>query len=599
MKRPVALLVVALILDGCSTPDSAPTQPPPTRNIDEFFSAFTDEWVRANPNLARSSRYFTGAEQDRLERELSPETRDYQHQRVELAKRGLEELRKYDRDQLTETQRLSMDVMEWQLDMVVRDEQFLDYTFPIQQMNGANVNLLETLTVRHPVNSERDAENYVAALGQVSTRLDEAIKEHQGIDARGIIPPTFILKATIKQLQGFVDTAVPQNPFVLVFSQKMEDVSDIPAHRRHELRAEAEKIVSSRIYPAWKRAIAVLQAQLPRSSDEAGISQYKGGAEAYEHFLRRFTTTELTAEQIHEIGLREVALIEEKMDAILRTLGRTTGSVKERIEKLSQDLQYAKPTSEPSRAQIMRDIDVFIRDAEKRAELLFDIRPKSPVIAQPFPSFREANAAASYNAPPVDGSRPGIYQYPRRLSNMTKFGLKSVTYHEAVPGHHFDISLQVENKALPRFRQIRAFGGISSRTEGWALYAENLAAESGWYDGDPEGLLGQLEAALFRARRLVVDTGLLAKHWTRQQAIDFGIEASEVERYVVYPGQACSYMIGKLKLVELREKAKTALGDKFSLRDYHNLILQTGSVPLNLLEREVEHWIRSRDASAP
>jgi uncharacterized protein (DUF885 family) len=177
---------------------------------------------------------------------------------------------------------------------------------------------------------------------------------------------------------------------------------------------------------------------------------------------------------------------------------------------------------------------------------------------------------------------------------MTKFGLRSVTYHEAVPGHHFDNALQVENKTLPRFRQIRAFGGISARGEGWGLYAERLAAESGWYDGDPEGLLGQLEAELFRARRLVVDTGLHAKHWTRQQAIDYGIEPSEVARYAVYPGQACSYMIGELKLVELREKARKALGDKFSLREYHNLVLDTGTVPLNLLENQVDSWIRAK-----
>jgi uncharacterized protein (DUF885 family) len=267
--------------------------------------------------------------------------------------------------------------------------------------------------------------------------------------------------------------------------------------------------------------------------------------------------------------------------------------VKERIEKLRQDLRYPTPSSAQSRSQILQDIGRFIRDAEKRAESLFDIRPKSPVIVQAFPSFREENAAANYNAPPVDGSRPGVYQYPLRLNNMTKFGLRSVTYHEAVPGHHFDIALQIENESLPCFRQIRAFGGISARTEGWALYAERLAAESGWYDGDPEGLLGQLEAALFRARRLVVDTGLHAKHWTRQQAIDYGVETSEVERYVVYPGQACSYMIGQMKLVELREKAKSALGDKFSLREYHNLILKTGTVPLDLMQREVERWIRS------
>ncbi len=210
----------------------------------------------------------------------------------------------------------------------------------------------------------------------------------------------------------------------------------------------------------------------------------------------------------------------------------------------------------------MRDIDGILADALKRSALLFDIRPKSPVIAQPFPRFREANAAANYNAPAPDGSRPGTFQFPRRIDNMTKFGLRSIVYHETVPGHHFQVALQVEDKNLPRFRQIRALGGISAMSEGWGLYAERLAAESGWYGDDVEGLLGQLYYELFRARRLVVDTGLHAMKWTRQQGIDFGIEASEVERYAVFPGQACSYMIGELKIIELREKAKKALGDK-------------------------------------
>ena len=257
----------------------------------------------------------------------------------------------------------------------------------------------------------------------------------------------------------------------------------------------------------------------------------KGGPEAYAFFLRRFTTTNLTADQIHEIGLQQVARIETQMDGLLRKLGRTAGPVKDRIEKLRLDLQYPNPTSDESRAQIMRDADAIVRDAEKRAALLFDVRPKAPVTVQPFPRFREANAAANYNAPAPDGSRPGIVQIPRRIERMTTFGLRSLLYHEAVPGHHFHIALQVENKDLPRFMQVRALGGISAITEGWGLYAERLAAESGWYGDDIEGQLGQLDEELFRARRLVVDTGLHAKHWTRQQAIDYGIEASEVERY--------------------------------------------------------------------
>src|SRR5262249_15892492 len=199
----------------------------------------------------------------------------------------------------------------------------------------------------------------------------------------------------------------------------------------------------------------------------------------------------------------------------------------------------------------------------------------------------------SYSAPSPDGSRPGTFQYPLRPSQMTKFGLRSVVYHETVPGHHFQIALQVENTTLPRFRQLGTFGGNGAFGEGWGLYAEHLAAESGWYGGDPEGLLGQLNWELFRARRLVVDTGLHAEHWTRQQAIDYGIEPSEVDRYVVWPGQACSYMIGELKLIELREKARQALGDKFSLREFHNVILRTGNVPFEVLGHEIDSYIAS------
>jgi uncharacterized protein (DUF885 family) len=241
----------------------------------------------------------------------------------------------------------------------------------------------------------------------------------------------------------------------------------------------------------------------------------------------------------------------------------------------------------------MVDVEKILRDAQKRSESLFDRRPKAAVVAQPYPRFREANAAASYNGPSPDGSRPGTIQIPLRPERLTKFGLRTLIYHEGVPGHHFQIALQTEDPSLPKFRQLRAFGGISALSEGWGLYAERLAAESGWYNDDTEGLLGQLDAELFRARRLVVDTGIHTQHWTRQQAIDYGIEASEIERYVVNPGQACSYMMGELKILELRDKARKALGDKFSFYQFHNTVLSTGTVPLELLERQVDNYIRA------
>jgi uncharacterized protein (DUF885 family) len=565
--------------------------------IDDFFREFTDEWIRISPNLATSLRYFTGEEQDRLERQLTPLTIASARQRLQVARKGLAQLWKFDRTGMTETQRVSAEVMKWQLEMVVAEEPYWDYSFPLEQMNGWNVSAVERFTVARPLSKPRDAENYVAALGQVSVRMEEAIAESRRLAGKNIIPPRFILEATIKQMQSFVDPSPGQNPFVTAFADKMAALSEgttaIPAAQREQLRAEAEKVVGTQIYPAWKKATATLQAQLPRSTNDAGLWRLKGGPEAYAFFLRRYTTTNLTADQIHEIGLQQVSRIETQMDGLLRKLGRTAGSVKDRTEKLRLDLQYPNPTSDESRAQIMRDADAIVRDAEKRAALLFDLRPKAPVTVQPFPRFREANAAANYNAPAPDGSRPGTVQIPRRIERMTTFGLRSLLYHEAVPGHHFHIALQVENKDLPRFMQVRALGGISAITEGWGLYAERLAAESGWYGDDIEGQLGQLDSELFRARRLVVDTGLHAKRWTRQQAIDYGIEASEVERYAVYPGQACSYMIGELKILELRDKAQKALGNRFALREFHNTVLRAGSVPLQVLEGQVDTYINA------
>ncbi len=588
-------LAVGVALTAAPTFGQSPNAP---ASIDDFLRDFTADWIRHDPNQATSDRYFSGDEQDRLERQLTPQTLAWKRDRIQRARQGLAELRKFNRASLTETQRISADLMEWQLNELVREEAFFDYAFPLEQMNGVNVRLVETLTVRHPLLTERDAENYVAALGEVRAQMEDAIAEARRLETKNVIPPKFILQATVKQMQGFADPAPSQNPFVTAFDGKMAAIQSLTEAKRRELRAAAEKVVGDDIYPAWKKAIALLEAQSAKATDDAGLWRLKGGADAYTYFLHRYTTTNLTAAEIHEVGLKHVEQIESQMDVLLRRLGRTAGSVKDRVEKLKLDLQYPNPTSEESRAQIMRDIDGILVDAQKRAALLFDLRPKSPIVAQAFPRFREANAAANYNSPAPDGSRPGTFQYPRRIDKMTRFGLRSTVYHETVPGHHFQIALQVENKDLPRFRQIGAFGGISALSEGWGLYAERLAAESGWYGDDVEGLLGQLDSELFRARRLVVDTGLHAMKWTRQQGIDYGIEASEVERYTVNPGQACSYMIGELKIIELREKAKKALGDKFSLREYHNAVLRTGTVPLELLERQVDAYISAAGAKA-
>jgi uncharacterized protein (DUF885 family) len=584
MKPLMAVVIASLAVAACGAPPEAPS-------IDVFFDTFTADWVRMSPNQAISARYFSGAEQDTLETQMTPMTREWRQRRVDMARRGLAQLATYDRDLLNDTDRVSADLMKWQLEMLVEGDKYEDYFFPFEQFAGANVNLPNALTIVHPINTEKDAANYVARLGQVAARMDEAIADASARAQKGMVPPRFILEATIAQMEQFISTPPARNPFVAVFNDRMAAVSAIPAAARERMRAEAERITARQVYPAWQRALALLRPLQAGATDVAGLSRFPGGTEAYAYLLRAYTSTNLTADEIHQIGLREVARLEREMDTIFRKLGRQQGSIPARVEQLEKDLAY--PITEAGRTTIMADANAIVRDAQERSKALFARTPRAPVEARAFPRFREANAAANYTVPARDGSRPGVVQVPLRPSYMTKFGLATLMYHEAVPGHHFQLALELENDANPRFRQIRAFGGISAVTEGWALYAERLAAESGWYEGNPEGLLGQLDGALFRARRLVVDTGIHTKGWTRQQAIDYGIEASEIERYVVNPGQACAYMIGQLKLVELRDKARTALGAKFDAKAFHDAVLGMGTAPLTMIEAQVDRYINA------
>ena len=580
-------LAVALAVTGTA----APAPPPTTQPLAALFDSFANEWMRRQPSASTGSRYFEGETQAALDRQLTPQSEAFQSETVALARRGLAELARQDSSRLSDTDRVSAEVMRWQLQTLVDGWAYRDYQFPLQQFSGANVSLPNLMTVVHPVRSAADADSYLARLRLIDDRMAEATELSAQRAAKGIRPPRFILQATIGQMRQFVSSAAAANPLVVTFAERLDKVEALDAAARRTLVEQATGIVEAEVYPAWKKAIAVLEAQLPASTDDAGLWRFPGGAQAYADRLKQFTSTGLGAQEIHDIGLREVARLEGEMDRILRTLGRTEGSVKDRMARLRDDLAY--PDDAEGRSRIMADIETMIRDAERRCDALFDLRPKAPVIAQPYPEYRWASAAASYTGPPLDGSRPGVYQMPLRRERLTKLGLRTLVYHETVPGHHFQVALSVENRTVPKFRQTGAFGGTAAFSEGWGLYAERLAAEEGWYQGDPEGLLGQLDAELFRARRLVVDTGLHSLRWTRQQAIDYGIEASEVERYVVMPGQATAYKIGQLEIIRLRDKARSALGPRFDPKQFHNRILLTGSVPLTLLEQEVDAFIRS------
>ncbi len=423
-------------------------------------------------------------------------------------------------------------------------------------------------------------------------RIDEAIARARAAAAKALIPPRFIVERAQTQVDTFLAPAPSQNALVTALAERSALLNDLTSQARAEAIAAATRIVGERVRPTYARVQAFLAELHPRTGDAAGIARLPGGAAAYTRALASSTGTTLTAEQIHAIGLREVARIEAEMDRHLRTLGFAEGSIEVRMAKLDATLQPAAGAD--PRAQLLERYAAMERDAEQRSAALFNLRPRAPLAVRREPALTEASAAAHYTLPAPDGSRPGVFWVPLRgpVFEMTK--MRTLSYHEGVPGHHFQLAIQQEMTGLPKFRSQRIFGGGSAHSEGWALYTEKLAMEHGWYQGDVPGLLGALNSQLFRARRLVVDTGLHAKGWTRQQAIDYGIGAQEVERYVVWPGQACAYMIGMLRIVELREHARAALGPKFSLPAFHDVVLKTGSVPLEVLAQVVDQWIAAQ-----
>jgi uncharacterized protein (DUF885 family) len=419
--------------------------------------------------------------------------------------------------------------------------------------------------------------------------VEDGMTEARRRAAEGFLPPAFILRATIAQFDRFLSVPAQDNILVATFAERMANVPELRPAEREAFQANASALVGAKIIPAFQRVRALLQEQLPHATENAGLWRFANGAEAYRVALRALTTTNLTADEIHELGRREVARIETEMDKLLKQLGYIDGSLAQRIAKLADDVQ--PPSNPDPRPMLLQRYTDILADAQRRAADVFDLRPKAPIIVKRVPPFEEPNSSAHYAEPAADGSRPGIFWAPLPGPRYDILEMRTTVYHEAVPGHHFQIALQRENTALPRFRRNEVFGFISAHGEGWALYAEQLAAELSWYADDPRGHLGQLVDERLRARRLVVDTGLHAKHWTRQQAIEYGIPVPEVERYVVWPGQACSYKIGQLRILALRDKAQHALGDKFSLKQFHNVVLRTGNVPLDVLEQTIDRWI--------
>jgi uncharacterized protein (DUF885 family) len=470
---------------------------------------------------------------------------------------------------------------------------YLPYT--INQLSGPTVAIPNFMNNQQPVTSADEAEAYLVRLAAVAGALDGALANVRSAAAQGVIPPDFVVDKSRAVVEAFIAAPAEENALFVSFRDRLA-ANGVAGADGFAERALA--IVEDEVMPAYQRIADFLGEIRALASHDAGIWRLPDGEALYEAMIRHMTDFERSPDDVHQVGLNEVARITAEMDAILRAEGYTEGSVGERMQVLGAEERFLYPNDADGRTALITDATAQIEEIRQKMPDWFLTQARHPVEVRPVPEFSQDSAPTGYyNQPAPDGSRPGIYWLNVRDTALhPKFALPTLTYHEAIPGHHTHLASTVEQELPPIVWAIWS----NASAEGWALYAEKLAAEMGMYEGDPYGDLGRLQAELHRAVRLVVDTGMHAKKWSREQAIDYMIDAegveestavSEVERYAVWPGQALGYKLGMLKILELRAEAQQRLGDRFDMRAFNSTVLEVASAPLPYIEATVQQWV--------
>jgi uncharacterized protein (DUF885 family) len=475
--------------------------------------------------------------------------------------------------------------------------------YTVTQLTGAYTGIPDFLASQHPVTNREQADAYLARLTAYGRVLDQE-SERLGQDAsEGVIPPDFSIDGALRQLGQFRNTAPAQTVLVSSFQQRLAGIEGMSDADKTALTTQAETIVRDTVLPAYQRQIDALTAIRPRATHDAGVWKLPDGEALYATALRAYTTTSMTPDEIHQMGLDLIAQLTSEMDAILRAQGMTRGSVAERVQALGQRPDQIYPSTDAGRERLLNDLNAQVAAIKARMPEVCGVQAQAALEIKRVPEYTEAGAPGGYyQGAALDGSRPGAYYINLRdpATEWPKFTLPTLTYHEGIPGHHWQIAIQQESGSIPFIRS--ALLGFSAYAEGWGLYAEQLADEMGMYANDPFGKVGYLQSATFRASRLVCDTGLHSKRWTREQAIQSMMAATgdqetnvttEIERYCVWPGQACSYMVGRQALNRMRDSARQTLGERFDIKGFHDTVLTNGSTPLSVTESLVNQWVAS------
>jgi uncharacterized protein (DUF885 family) len=568
---------------------------------DWFYNRVFAEYGFQDPQMMSSMRMLPSW-MDWYSDDLSDQSLAQEKKLQAKLRADLETLRQYDRAAMNEADALNYDMLEYFLALQAEGEPFAHHNYPLNQLFGIQNEFPTFMATQHPVESMAEAEDYVARLNKAPAMVDQVLEGVLLRERENIIPPTFVVEKVLKEMRAFVAAKPAQNILYTSLVEKFDKADKaISADERKKMLAQTEAAIRDKVYPAYGKFIAYYEKLLPKTTGNNGVWALPNGKAFYAYAVKMHTTTNMTPEQVHQLGLSEVARIEAEMDAILKGEGLTLGSVGARVQGISKRPDQLYANTDAGRKQIIDDFQSIINDIDKGLTPYFNVRPKMGVKVERVPVFREATApGAYYNGPAFDGSRPGIFYINlRNTGEVAKFGMRTLAYHEAIPGHHFQIAIQQELTGVPIFRKVLPF---TAYAEGWALYSERLAWEAGFQKA-PLDNLGRLQAEMFRAVRLVVDTGLHDKRWTREQAITYMLEktgmpetdvVAEIERYLVMPGQALAYKVGMNKILELRDNAKKQLGTKFDLKAFHDVVLTGGSMPMALLEQRVKQWVEKQ-----
>ena len=482
---------------------------------------------------------------------------------------------------------------------IERYERFKYHSYPFNQISGNHLNLVEFMTDTHPLKSRTDAENYIERVQMFDEVLEANLLWLEEQKRQNIYAPKFVFDHVIKQLNELINYDDSENPLMVIFKDKVNKLN-LKTEETDKLIKELSKVISEDAKPGFQLILSFMESNYEMANKYHGVWSLPDGDDYYALRLRSYTTTDYSAEEIHQLGLQEVDRIGRRMKEIFLELGyKVDKPVGEMMNDLNEDPNFLYEDTEDRKKIVIDDYNQMVKEAEEDVRPYFYKFPSSPVEVRPVPEYSEKTAAGGYyQSPSLDGSRPGVfYANLYDIKQTPKYGMRTLTFHEAVPGHHFQLALNIENEELTLYRRLGY--STSAHTEGWALYAEQLGVEVGMtknlYDE-----LGVLQSEMFRANRLVVDTGIHHKKWTREKAMDYmkkttGMSDTEVrveiERYIVWPAQATSYKMGMIKILELRERAKNALGEKFDLRDFHSIVLDHGIVPLFVLEDLIDQWI--------